>query len=131
MDYSSKKEIPGRCLECGEPLLYGRKDKKFCNDDCRNSWHNRNAHKVRATHGRVATALNRNYEILDALVRKKVECSDLDELKAFGFRDNYFTGFRPGRYCREYQCFEICYKVRGQKVYDLHRLLPPPLPTNK
>ena len=31
------------CLNCGEPLLkhkrWARREKKFCNDDCRTHWH--------------------------------------------------------------------------------------------
>ena len=30
-----------KCLHCGEKLI-GRVDKRFCDDQCRNTWHNSN-----------------------------------------------------------------------------------------
>ena len=32
--------VSKQCLECDEPL-FGRVDKKFCNDQCRNAYNNR------------------------------------------------------------------------------------------
>lgn len=125
MKYSDTNNDPARCLSCGDPIGYGRRDRKFCNDSCRMRYHNQKTHRVRASHGRILTALNRNYEILDAMLRKGTDHIDLGELLLCGFNENCFTGMRPGKYYREYDCFEITYRIHGRKLSGLRRLLVP------
>lgn len=55
------------CLECGAKIR-GRIDKKFCNDQCRNSFHNRMKGEVSATVKQVNHILKHNREILQQLV---------------------------------------------------------------
>ncbi len=35
-----RTDIQRHCTECGQRLA-GRSDKKFCNDQCRTAWHNK------------------------------------------------------------------------------------------
>ena len=35
MDYGKRVRNLPRCLECGDKILYGRTDKKFCCEECR------------------------------------------------------------------------------------------------
>jgi len=55
-----------KCLECGEPF-YGRSDKKFCSDHCRNAHNNKvgveSKNLIRNTNNR----LKKNYKILTEL----------------------------------------------------------------
>lgn len=55
-----------KCLECDEPF-YGRSDKKFCSDQCRNNYNNRldvtTKNVIRNTNNR----LRKNYKTLTLL----------------------------------------------------------------
>jgi len=33
--------VPKECRNCGEEILFGRTDKKFCNDACRIDYNNK------------------------------------------------------------------------------------------
>ena len=89
------------CLECGAKLI-GREDKKFCNDQCRNSYNN----KLNRDDNSVMTSINRrlrkNRRVLKELNpngKAKVRRSELEKA---GFNFKYFTHV---------------YKTKGGKVY--------------
>ena len=65
MEYPMKtpRSTP-RCLECGDKISYGRSDKKFCCEDCKNRHHNHKVRSSRSVKRRVVSALERNYDIL-------------------------------------------------------------------
>jgi predicted nucleic acid-binding Zn ribbon protein len=79
-----------KCLECGEPF-YGRSDKKFCSDQCRNSHNNRldvdTKNLIRNTNNR----LRKNYKILTNL--NKSGKTKITRLKLFdqNFDFHFFT----------------------------------------
>lgn len=80
------------CMQCGQ-RLFGRRDKKFCNDFCRNTFNNQlnkeNIEVIRITNNK----LKKNHKIL----RNLVETSKLNltrtELELLGFDLNLVTSF--------------------------------------
>ena len=69
-----------RCLECGDVILYGRPDKKFCSQHCRNEFNNRKRVDSRHIRERIRRHLDKNYAILDKLIRIGVDTLALTEL---------------------------------------------------
>ena len=79
------RQIP-KCLECGHKIRYGRTDKKFCCDKCRNRYNNAQVKEGRAYRRRVMKALSGNYDILDSLVKAGVTAEKLgQDAKALEF----------------------------------------------
>lgn len=80
------------CINCGQ-RLFGRKDKKFCNDYCRNTFNNRlnkeNVEVIRITNNR----LKKNHKILKNLVEKNKNSVTRTELELLGFDINLVTSF--------------------------------------
>lgn len=120
MKYTINKETV-QCLECGNVIAYGRTDKKFCDTTCRNRWHNKNAHDVRVIHARINGHIARNYKILDNLLKAGVSSASFADLAVSGFHVGYFTSVVIGRGCKEYMCYELCYKLDENGVCDIHR----------
>jgi hypothetical protein len=78
------------CLYCGKPL-HGRSDKKFCDDQCRNSYNNQlnsdSSNYVR----NINNILRKNRRIMEELnVDGKTKLSKT-KLLEHGFNFNYFT----------------------------------------
>ena len=68
------------------------------------------------------TALSRNYEILEALLKEKVTSMSLSDLAQMGFRPEYVTGHRKGLYRHEeYSCFDIRYYRSSTKIFNVRR----------
>ena len=78
------------CLECGAKLI-GREDKKFCNDQCRNSYNN----KLNRDENTVMTSINRklrkNRRVLKMLNPNGKAKVRRNELEKSGFNFKYFT----------------------------------------
>lgn len=79
-----------KCLECGSKIT-GRIDKKYCSDQCRNTYNNKknkvNRNLVRNTNNR----LSRNYRILNDLNTKGKTKVNRSKLLAENFDFNLFT----------------------------------------
>lgn len=110
-----------KCLECGS-VIRGRTDKKFCNDYCRNSYHNRMKSQVGATVRKINKILRTNYQIL----RQKVPADtgkitvSLNELLAAGFNLTYHTHIYTTKKGHTYYfCYEYGYMDLGQEKYIL------------
>lgn len=95
-----KKELKA-CLYCGDPVR-GRRDKKFCTDDCRTSHNNELNRDANNFVSKVNRILRTNRRILaqfnpsgKAKVRK-------EELMTAGFKFSYFTNI---------------YETKGGRVY--------------
>jgi hypothetical protein len=79
-----------RCLECYEELK-GRADQKFCNDQCRSAYNNRqfvDSNKVMRSINRI---LKKNYSILAALNPERKATVFMNDLEKRGYRFDYFT----------------------------------------
>lgn len=125
MDYKKPHLEPLECLECGKEILYGRTDKKFCSEDCKNKYHN-NKHKYsRNVHNKVLNGIERNYDILNRLHRSHIASIDIGDLLALGFRLDYSTGYRRANRHDEYRCFEFKYYITRNRLFGLQKVEPP------
>lgn len=97
------------CLACGHPIN-GRSDKKFCDDSCRNGYHNQRTSPATSCVRRVNGILGRNRTILEEVIRTlpgKRKMVRMERLLDAGFRASYFTHTkkdRRGRTC--YYCYD-------------------------
>jgi len=98
------------CLECGREL-HGRRDKKFCDDQCRNSHNNKlsidGSPEVRHING----ILKKNRKTLEDLLPPdgKINVSG-KRLRDLGFDFNYFTHLYTTKTGSVYRyCYEFAY----------------------
>jgi hypothetical protein len=78
------------CLECDGSIV-GRVDKKFCDHNCRNAYHNdRNRCSRNFVQG-VNRYLSKNYRILEELCTNDVHSVPRKVIKAMGFDPYFFT----------------------------------------
>ncbi len=89
------------CLECGE-AFFGRKDKKFCSDQCRNAYNNRLNSDATNFVRNVNNTLRKNRRILAELNPTGKTKIRRDKLLAKGFNFTYFTNI---------------YRTKAGKVY--------------
>ena len=106
-----------KCLECFEQLR-GRADQKFCNDQCRSAYNNRQlieSNKVIRTVNRI---LKKNYFILSALNPGPKNTVPKSELEKRGYRFDYFTYTYTQRNSRTYYfCYDHGYsELENNKV---------------
>ncbi len=78
------------CLEC-DSKLRGRIDKKFCNDNCRNAYNNKNKREAGFYERKVNAILRKNKRILEKLTPKEKSKTTKEELLFNGFNFYYFT----------------------------------------
>ena len=78
------------CLQCNQ-TLFGRKDKKFCNDFCRNSYNNNlNRDKVEIVRN-INNRLRKNNRILKTLLDEGARSVNKNELSLRNFDFKYIT----------------------------------------
>ena len=78
------------CPQCGDPV-YGRIDKKFCSDQCRNAYNNKNLGYTNNYIRTVNSILRKNRKILEDLTPKGKAKVHLNQLKKQGYNFDYFT----------------------------------------
>ena len=127
MDYKLEETsgiFERHCLQCGDPIGYGRSDKKFCSNSCRQSFWNKRNQDTRAYHTRILGAVEKNYSILAHLLSIGVTSIDLTEIMLLGFKPELFTGLRHDIRKRqtEYYNYEIRYQMSKNKVYGIRRM---------
>ncbi len=123
MEYE-KKQAKHRalCLECGNVIRYGRTDKKFCCDECKTKHHNLLAKDGRLYRRKVLGIINRNYEILEGLVKAGADSVDLAELTASGFVPGVTTSYSKSGKHDLYTCFDIKYIMTRTRIYSIERI---------
>ncbi len=89
------------CLECGEPLT-GRRDKKFCGDQCRNNYNNRRYSESGTLIRKINNILKKNYLILSELNPGGKTTLPRHKLTEKGFNFNYFTSIYTTREGKTY-----------------------------
>ena len=123
MEYKKREKHMPVCLECGDKIRYGRTDKKYCCEDCRNKHSNRVAKESRAYRRKVMARLSKNYAILDQLVKSGVSWVELTDLITAGFIPDAVTGFHKNRFkSDEYLCFDIKYRMSDSRVYSISKI---------
>ena len=124
MKYILEETVP-RCLECGDPLPYGRKDRKFCCKSCKNRHHNREARRWRFRYATVIGILEKNHDILRQLIQLGIRSIPKEELIQLGYRMGFVTSSgREGRrtVCR---CFDIVFFDTETRIAGLAIENPP------
>lgn len=110
------------CLECGDPITYGRGDRKFCSDKCKNRYHNSIYHHRRAVQVKVLRALSQNYRILEDLLMRRVYSKDLIDLAHCGFNKDFATSYQKIRGRNEFRCFDIKYCLTPTRIMNIERI---------
>jgi len=100
------------CLACNEPL-FGRSDKKFCSDQCRNSFNNQlNSDSINSIRN-INRILKKNRLILKELNPKGKNKVHKNRLEMLGYKFNYMTHTYTTskgtqyKFCYEYGYFEL------------------------
>ncbi len=78
------------CLYCGAPLK-GRSDKKFCDDNCRNSYNNRQNRAELSLIRNIQNVLRRNRRVLADLDKEGRTKIHRDQLIARGYNFDFHT----------------------------------------
>lgn len=79
------------CLSCGT-YLSGRSDKKFCDDACRTSFHNRGRQEKSDIFRETDSILRLNRRILSGMVEQQQKLRlNSKQLLSAGFRPDYVT----------------------------------------
>lgn len=107
------------CEECGSPL-YGRDDKRFCCDQCRSAWHNKQNSDALTFIRNINNILKKNRKILAELNptgKAKVRKKDLQER---GFKFSYYTNIYLTKGGNEYFfCYDHGYLALDNDYYAL------------
>ena len=123
MDYDKKRERKTpRCLQCGQSISYGRKDKKYCCEECKNRHNNSLVRMSRAAKRRILAILDKNYDILDQLVRAGIDAAWISDLAALGFNPGYSTFYRKTGRREYYHCFDISYVMTPNRIYCITKI---------
>ncbi len=115
-----------KCLECGS-VIRGRTDKKFCNDQCRNSYHNRMRSRVSAMVRHVNKILRNNYQIMKKRVPGDLGKTTVQgqDLRSEGFNFSYHTHtYTTKKGHTYYFCYEFGYMALEQDRYILVKREP-------
>lgn len=97
------------CVECNYEF-FGRSDKKFCSDNCRNAFHN----KQKADDGLILNQVNgilrKNRKILQEVFIKGRSRISKEKLLNLGFNFSYYTNIYKTSQGKEYYfCYEQGY----------------------
>lgn len=123
MGYKISERKASVCLECGDRIRYGRTDKKFCCEECKNRHYNNLAKGSRAYRRRIMTRLSKNYQILEQMLKSGQTSMELTDLMAMGFTPDSVTGFHKNRFkSDEYWCFDIKYKMTDSRLYSISKI---------
>lgn len=91
-----------QCLECGDKLI-GRADKKFCSDQCRNAYNNRQNRDANNLVRNVNGILRKNRRILTSLCQGDKSTVSRDKLNQEGFSFGYFTNIYTTKQGKDYR----------------------------
>lgn len=111
-------EISRNCGECGQRII-GRADKKFCNDQCRTAWHNKQYSIDNDQVKNVNTILRRNRRILAELTAQGKREIRSVTLAKLGFKFGYFTSLKKRNGSLEHFCYDQSYVPVANGVYLL------------
>jgi len=104
------------CIECGREL-FGRCDKKFCSDGCRNSYNNRIRRKGTEEPRRINRVLEKNRRILERMIISGRRRSTMMKLSGEGFNFGYSTSFeirKNGK--RVIHCYNYSYIISSKDI---------------
>ena len=108
------------CLECGFDL-FGRTDKKFCNDQCRTNYHNRKNNNETLFVKPINKILRKNRLILKRALNdsRSMEIS-MDELLMQGFDFNFYTHKKIINENNVWLCvYEFKYMQKSKRMFRI------------
>ncbi len=102
------------CRECGETIR-GRSDKKFCGDQCRNTYNNRCTQEANSIMRSVNCILRKNRKILEELLPGQSARISRQKLYEKGFNFEFTTSLLT---TRDGTVFRFCYDFGYQFLQD-------------
>lgn len=100
---------PGmNCIHCSEECK-GRSDKKFCSDDCRSAYHNKQRTQISDYGKNILRQLKINRSVLLNMSKKSQYSLDMVSLHRMGFNEEYFTSKYKQDSSEVYECIDISY----------------------
>ncbi len=108
-----------KCLECGTEII-GRVDKKFCSDQCRNTYNNRTTAIANSYIRKVNYTIRKNRKIMQELLdksEKEAIVVNRKKLIELGFSFEYYTNIyktKTGKY------YYFSYEYGFMKIDDDH-----------
>ncbi|HEY3389600.1 MAG TPA: hypothetical protein VGK38_08525 [Prolixibacteraceae bacterium] len=111
-----------KCLECHDQLR-GRSDQKFCNDQCRSAYNNRQLIDSNRVIRGINRILKRNYFILSTFNNDGKTTIRMNDLLNRGYRSDYFTASYATRNDRIYYfCYDMGYSEldNGKVILGRH-----------
>ena len=100
-----------KCLACGDEI-FGRVDKKFCSDQCRNNYNNKRNSDENNFIRNINNILRKNRKILEELTPNKKARSTKEKLLERGFNFNYYTNTYTTKENKTYFfCYDFGYLV--------------------
>lgn len=107
--------IGKECPTCGEKF-YGRSDKKFCSDLCRNIYNNKLNSDVTNYIRNINNLLRRNRRIIETLLFYKIAHASKQQLIDNGFSFLHYTSIevsKTGKNC--FYCYDYGYWLHENK----------------
>jgi hypothetical protein len=110
------------CLCCARSIN-GRSDKKFCNANCRNEYHNKRSGKRNAYMRRVNAILNRNRKLLLSFLSRAKQTTTVERsvVLAAGFSFTYCTQVKLVRQNLQYYCYDVYYIIQDEINIVIYR----------
>ncbi len=105
------------CLFCSKPLK-GRSDKKFCDEQCKNQYHNLAVEDGEKTYKRVLKILRKNRQVLKELLGEQSSVVlTKEKLVARGYDPDFLTHFKEvgAAKRRYYFTFDYGYREEGDE----------------
>ncbi len=100
------------CMLCNHKI-HGRTDKKFCNDNCRNAYHNKINHSENILIRNIKAKLFRNRKILSETSGDRSVCTiNRSLLVSKGFQFEFMTQMHSNKHGSvTYFCYDYSYKL--------------------
>ena len=113
-----------KCLECYEQLR-GRADQKFCSDQCRSAYNNRQYIDSHCVINSVNRILRKNYFILSSFQSEGRNTASKSDLQKKGYRFDYFTCMSTTRSNKvAYYCYDQGFREHENNKVILVRNAP-------
>ncbi len=106
------------CICCGKPLsAAGRLDRKFCDERCKNRYHNRIRYPKRESRQQeILHILDRNRSILARLVTLGIHSLDRRALQHLGYDTDYITSYKKVGNKHLCSCFDYIYELTPTRI---------------
>lgn len=120
--FGDMKDFIKLCPVCLAPV-FGRPDKVFCSEKCKNTYHYRSKYWKNGIKNRMMSSLDLNYKILEALVASGATSAKKEKLQAMGFDFSVCTSSKKGRCGHTLNCcFDMQYAQTASKIFNLKKL---------